>query len=109
MAEIKNMEGLTNTDINRELERGAKFVVYQFCISIVVLTFRRSSAIYFVKAGETGIKHGLGFSLLSFVFGWWGIPWGPIYTIGALYNNFTGGKDVTQAVLQAVNAQAETA
>jgi len=96
---INGLDGLTINDLNRELERGGKFVVYQFCISIVVATFRRSSEIYFIPAGHTGISKGLVFSLISFVFGWWGIPWGPIYTIGSLFNNFIGGKNVTAEII----------
>lgn len=109
--EIKNIEGLTGADINRELERGGKFVFYQYTISIIVMTFRQPTSIYFIKGGESAVTPGLGFSLLTFLFGWWGIPWGPIYTIGCLYTNFTGGKDVTQEVLASLNeaAQAEVA
>src|SRR5690349_13996101 len=103
---IKNMEGLTTDQINRELAHGAKFVIYQYAISIVVMTFRRSSDIYFVKAGESGVVKGLPFTLISLVFGWWGIPWGPIYTIGSMVNNLSGGKDITQEVLQSVNNSA---
>lgn len=39
------------------------------------------------------------YSLLSFLFGWWGIPWGFIWTPMALYTNFSGGRDVTQQLL----------
>ena len=105
MAKIKNIDGLTNNEINFALQNGAKFVVYQYCISIIVMTFRRSSDIYFVKAGESTIKDSIGFTLLTLVLGWWGIPWGPIYTIGALYQNSTGGKDVTAEVLASINGQ----
>jgi hypothetical protein len=101
---IKNLEGLSTSDINRELENGAKFVIFQYCISIVVLTFKRSSNIYFLKASESSLKYSYGFTLVSLVMGWWGIPWGPVYTIGSLYTNAAGGKDVTQAVLQSLNA-----
>ena len=106
MAEIKNLEGLTTEQINRELSHGAKFVVYQFAISLLVITFRRSSDIYFVRANENGVVKGLPYTLLTFVLGWWGIPWGPIYSIGSLYNNLKGGKDITQEVLQSINASA---
>ncbi len=99
MAKIKGLEGLTHNDINRELERGAKFVFYQYTISILVMTFRRSSSVYFIKGGESAVTKGLGFSLITFLLGWWGIPWGPIYSIGSLFNNFTGGKDVTASVI----------
>ena len=81
--------------LQQELASGGKFVVYQYCISILIMTFRRSSDIYFVPASENRVGKGLGFSLLSFFIGWWGIPWGPIYTIQSLWTNFNGGKDVT--------------
>ena len=104
MAEIKNIEGLSVDDINRELSNGAKFVVFQYCFSIVVMTFKRGSDIYFIKAGESTIKHSIGFTLITLFFGWWGIPWGPIYSIGALYSNLTGGKDMTQEILNSMNS-----
>jgi hypothetical protein len=100
---IKNIEGLTTDQINRELDHGARFVIYQFTISIIVMTFRRSSDVYFIRASENGLTKGLPYTLLSFFLGWWGIPWGPIYTIGSLYHNLRGGKDVTQAILAAAN------
>jgi hypothetical protein len=100
---IKNLDGLTTDEINRELAHGAKFVIYQFTISIIVMTFRRSSDVYFVRASENSTVKGLPYTLLTFVLGWWGIPWGPIYSIGALYNNLTGGKNITEEILAASN------
>lgn len=105
--QIKNIEGMTTDDINRELSRGAKFVIFPYCISIIVLTFRRSSDIYFVRANESAFRHGFGFLFLSFFLGWWGIPWGPIYTIGSLFTNLTGGKDITQEVIDHLNSVEE--
>jgi hypothetical protein len=97
---IKNLEGLSTDDINRELSHGAKFVVYHYSISIIVMTFRRSSDIYFVKAGENATLKGIPYTLISLLLGWWGIPWGPIYTIGSLYTNLSGGKNVTQEIVK---------
>ena len=104
MAEIKNIENLTINEINEELQNGGKFVIFQYCFSIIVITFRRSSNIYFIKAGESTAKYSIGYTLLSLIFGWWGIPWGPIYTIGALFSNLTGGKDITQDVVDSINS-----
>jgi len=104
MTQIKNIEGLSTEEINRELSNGAKFVIFSYCISIIVMTFKRSSNIYFIKAGHSSFKPSIGFTLLTFIFGWWGIPWGPIYTIGALANNLSGGKDITQEVLNSINS-----
>jgi hypothetical protein len=105
MASIKNIEGLTIDDLNKELAQGAKFVVFQYCISIIVMTFKRSSSVYFIKSGASTAKHSVWFTLLTLLFGWWGIPWGPIYTISSLCINLTGGKDVTQEVITAFNRQ----
>jgi hypothetical protein len=96
---INGIQGLTGSQLDFELQRGAKFVLYQYCISILVLTFKRPSDIYFVRSGENPATKGLPFTLLSLVAGWWGIPWGPIYTIQSVYNNFKGGKDVTKEVV----------
>lgn len=97
---ITGVEGMTDSEINSELQRGARFVYYQYCISVVILTFKRSSNIYFIRAGESPVTQGLQFTLLSSLLGWWGIPWGPIYTIQSIWVNFSGGKDVTQDILR---------
>ena len=108
MAQIKNLNNLTTDQLNAELRNGGKFVVFQYCFSIIVMTFKQSSDIYFIRAGESTIKHSILFTFITLIFGWWGIPWGPIYSIGALYSNITGGKDVTQEVLNSVNASASS-
>jgi len=36
--------------------------------------------------------------------GWWGIPWGPIFSIAALTRNAQGGHDVTSLVLEQIGA-----
>ena len=109
MAKIKNLEGLTVDDVNRELDNGAKFVMYEYCISLILMSTKRTSNIYFIKSGESAAKKGLSFTLLTLILGWWGIPWGPIFTIAAVTTNVMGGKDVTQDVLNSFNGQAEAA
>ena len=99
MANIKGIEGMTNLELSSELQRGGRFVIYQWCVSILIMTFKRPSAIHFIRAGENAVGKGLVFSLISFFFGWWGIPWGPIYTIESFVVNFKGGRDVTQQIL----------
>lgn len=99
---IVGLEGLTNEQIERELGRGAKFVVFEYCVSILILTFKQPTDIYFIRAGEGTLGRSFGYTLTSLVLGWWGFPWGPIYTIASLVTNLSGGKDVTNEVLQAV-------
>ncbi len=105
MAEIKNLDGISGHELKNELANGAKFVVFQYCISLLVITFKRSSSIYFVRSGESTLKHSIGFTLITLLFGWWGIPWGPIYSIWALFTNLTGGKNVTEEVLKSFQNQ----
>ncbi|MBD2088452.1 hypothetical protein H6F67_01015 [Microcoleus sp. FACHB-1515] len=100
---IRGIEGMTPEAIDAELQRGAKFVLFQYCISVLILTFKRPSDIYFVKSNESAIVKGLRFSLISFFLGWWGIPWGPIYTIGTFIVNFKGGRDITAEVIGSFN------
>ena len=103
---IRGIEGMKHGELDFEVQHGGKFVLFQYCISVIVLTFRRPSDIYFLRQGENPVAKGLPFTLLSLVAGWWGIPWGPIYTIQSIYNNSRGGKDVTQAALNSLRAQA---
>ena len=98
MSQIKGLDNMSNADIKRELENGAQFVMFTYAISLLVITFRRSSDIYFVKNSDVKISRGWPFLMISLVLGWWGIPWGPIYTIQSMYHAFAG-KDVTGEVL----------
>jgi hypothetical protein len=100
---IIGIEGMTDGQVYAEIQRGARFVVYQYCISCVILTFKRGSDIYFVRPEESAVAKGLAFTALSAALGWWGIPWGPIYTIQSLYVNLTGGRDVTAEIMASVN------
>lgn len=63
------------------------------------MTLKRNSDIYFIKADENTFKYSYGYVFLNLIVGWWGIPWGPIYTIGAVYHHIVGGKDLTQEVM----------
>jgi hypothetical protein len=92
---IQGIEGMSPDQLQFEIQRGAKLVCYHYCISVVLMTFRRSSAVYFISAGESTLTKGLPWTLLTLLLGWWGIPWGPIFSIQSLIVNFGGGKDLT--------------
>lgn len=92
---IQGIEGMSSDQLRFELQRGAKIVCYHYCVSILVMTFRRSSGAYFIPAGESAVTKGLPWTLLTVVLGWWGIPWGPIFSVQSLVVNFKGGKDLT--------------
>jgi hypothetical protein len=93
-----------------EVESGGRFVIFTYCISVLILTFKRSSNITFLRKHEDGAGDAIRYSLLSGVAGWWGIPWGPIWTVAALISNARGGRDVTREVLtQQMGPQAAAA
>jgi hypothetical protein len=46
---IRGIEGMKHGELDFELQRGAKFVLFQYCLSVVILTFRRPSDIYFLR------------------------------------------------------------
>jgi len=101
---INGVEGMTVAQVKAEVAGGGKFVVFQYCISILVMTFKRGSNIYFIGPGESALGASLGYTLLSLLLGWWGIPWGPIHTVGSVFTNLKGGKDVTQEILAVLQA-----
>jgi hypothetical protein len=96
---IKNINGLSVAQIRTMVNQGGKFVVFPYTISILVMTFKRASDIYFIKPGEGTTGYSFPFILINLILGWWGIPWGPIYTIGSLIDHLSGGKNVTADVL----------
>jgi hypothetical protein len=100
MVKIIGLEDIkSSSHLQQELQQDGKFVIYQYCISLVIIPFKRSSNIYFIRHSDNAIVKGLPFTLLSLLLGWWGIPWGPIYTIQSIWINPKGGKDVTKDVL----------
>lgn len=101
---IIGIENMTGPELANELDRGGRFVIYKYTFSVIVMTFTQVSDVHFLRGGEGGVGKGLVYSVMTFLFGWWGIPWGPISSIGSLWTNFNGGKIVTGEVLAALQA-----
>lgn len=93
--QIKGMEGLTDEEFAEQLKNGARFVYFEFCVSLLIVTFKQPTSIYFIRAGESAVMKGLPWTLLSWVVGWWGFPFGVIYTLWVTISNFSGGTNVT--------------
>lgn len=106
---IHGVDGMSNQQLATEISKGGKFVIFQYCFSVVIMSFKRRSDIYFVKGTENAVLKGLKFTLLSVALGWWGLPWGIIFTLQTLATNLGGGKDVTQPVLATLNASTASA
>lgn len=102
---IAGIEGLSAAQLREEVDRGGRFVVYGWCVSFLILTLKRSSDITFVRADQSRVGAGLGWTLLSLFLGWWGFPWGFIYTPMVLIQNLGGGTDVTPTVMASLEAE----
>jgi len=99
---IKNIKGLSSTQLQQEVEKGGKFIYYAYTVSFIIVTFRRVSGVYLVRSNESVEKKGLPFTLLSIFLGWWGIPFGPKHTFESIRINLKGGMDVTNDVMAVV-------
>ena len=96
---IKNIGGLSSGELLIAIGKGAKIVRYPYIISLIVVTLERKSQGKLVLPGQSVAKKGFIFILLSALFGWWGIPFGPSKTLKSIRTNLNGGRDVTQDVL----------
>jgi hypothetical protein len=92
---IIGINGLSHAELRGAIERGGRFVFFEHCVSFLVFTLRRPSEIRFLRHGQWGWFHGLPYTLLSLFLGWWGLPWGVLYTPIVVMTNLIGGCDVT--------------
>ena len=95
---IHGIDNLSLSEVEHELTEGGCFVFYEYCISFVVFSLRRPTDIYFLRSNDTGLLRGVPYTLISLFLGWWGLPWGPIYTPLTIFTNLSGGHDVTPEV-----------
>jgi hypothetical protein len=100
---VLGIEGLSVEDVISEVNFGARFVVFYECFSAFIYSKKTPSNVYFIRAGEKISKYQIRHSLRTLILGWWGIPWGIIWTVSCLWTNFSGGIDVTQDLLRALN------
>lgn len=98
--QIEGLPQSSRTAVEAAVAAGGRFVVYEYCISLIAWTLRRPSAVWYLRPGEVGIVRGLPYSLISLLLGWWGLPWGMIYTPLTLLTNCAGGHDLTADVLK---------
>ncbi|SRR6266849_4174677 len=105
MKVMHGLEGISWERLEADLLQGGRFVVYSYTVSVLIMTFRRSSDIYYIAPKNSRITPGLPWTFLSLLAGWWGIPWGPIYTIQSLWINLKGGRDVTTEFVAALTHQ----
>lgn len=102
---IKGLEFQTRAELDAVLAAGGRFVFFEYCISFIFLTLRSPTRIRFLRAGKWGLWPGLPFTLVSLFLGWWGLPWGILYTPRIIFTNLRGGHDVTDHVYKILCTQ----
>jgi hypothetical protein len=66
----------------------SEVVTFELTFSVVVASFKVPSQMFVV--GQHRIwPWRIAYTAATLVLGWWGIPWGPIYTVQSLHANFT--------------------
>ena len=96
--------GMSAGEVLFEVERGARFVVFDYVVSVLIVAYLRRSPEYFLRPGESALRRGLPYALLSFLFGWWNFPWGLIRTPQRIYETLRGGRDITPSVVASIKA-----
>jgi hypothetical protein len=84
-----------DAELAQALATGARLVAFEYCISFLVVTLRRTSRPLLLRPEQRTLLRSLPYSTVSLLFGWWGMPWGPVLTIMTILTNFTGGRDLT--------------
>jgi hypothetical protein len=67
-----------------------RYVIYRQVVSLLFATHRGGCQGVF--CAECGAKQAYRSSLVTWIFGWRGVPWGPIYSIHAIIRNMCGGE-----------------
>ena len=100
---IPGIQGLSVADIQREINRGGRFVAYHQVTSVILVSWRQEVSLCFLQKGQSHPANRLGAILHSLFFGWWGFPWGALWTITAILTNLMGGEDVTERTIADLN------
>jgi hypothetical protein len=76
----------------RRVSAQPRYVIYRHVISAIFMTWRVvHQGIY---CSECGAKKAYRASLKTWLLGWWGIPWGPIFSLHAIVSNLCGEQPV---------------
>ncbi len=97
-----NLHNVRDLNLNRlqfELSQGARFVVFQYCVSPIVFSLKWPSRAYLIRKDDSVVARSFFPSLVSALFGWWSLPSGPGNAYDSLKINLRGGLDVTDDIL----------
>jgi hypothetical protein len=86
-----------------------RYIIFWYVISLIFVTSSRTMQGVFCPscAQKKAIqKKAIQASAITWLLGWWGFPWGPIWTIRALYRNLLNGTQPPDASAQILGRQA---
>jgi hypothetical protein len=72
-----------------------RYVVFRRVYSFVLATVR--TPVQGIFCASCARKEAFTSSLITMFTGWWGFPWGPIYTVGVILGNGFGGEHPKEA------------
>jgi hypothetical protein len=79
---------------------GTRFITIPYAFSIIILSFRRSmGSVHQVDSVNWPISQVILAAVITTLFGWWGIPFGVIWSILSLFYLWSGGRDSTREIL----------
>ena len=81
-----------------------RYVIYWQIVSLLIVTIRRPIQGVFCR--DCADRKAILASLATWCFGWWGIPWGPIWSFYYLAINLTGGEKPADANAALLGQQA---
>ncbi len=97
--EIQGIDELSMETIAGEVQKGARFAVFHYCISPVFHVLSGSSDYYFIKEGEKNPPVAVDYTFLTLFLGWWNIPHGVKRSLEVIKSNNLGGEDMTDEVI----------
>ena len=68
-----------------------RYVIFYRIVSVIFMSYK--TPIQGIYCSDCASKDAFKASAISWAAGWWGIPWGPIWTIEAIYKNLMGGEE----------------
>jgi hypothetical protein len=87
---ISQQDGATLRCCECGSDKNVNLRAYLLTYSLIFYTSKSAGAFRPI-CGSCSVKAGLLYSFGTLLLGWWGIPWGPVYTVQAIARNFRGG------------------
>ena len=101
---IENKERLKNNKRevlmwnNIPVKYDSEITQYYFCVSFLIATFKQPTGFLFDDSSNKLFANFVT-TTLTLVMGWWGFPWGPIYTVQTIFRNLRGGTKTSIGLL----------